>query len=100
MRGFSLLSIENEVLEPDDVIIAGVSYEEGYKFNKLLAEKGLHNVVYYNTIPMSLVTHETILSHKKSVLLALPLLDVFYENDKSQCSALQETFPGMHIINK
>ena len=101
MRGFSFPSIVNakEHFNTKSVIITGISYEEGDKFNALLASKGIYNVVYYNPTPKSLITFETIVEHKIKMIEALPLMDVYFENEEEQLEVLQEKFPGMSFIN-
>ncbi len=101
MRGFSLLSVSpnSTILNQDDIIIAGMSYEGGVNFNRLLYTRGIFNIVYYNTVPESLVTFETILEHKIKMLTLFPMLDSFFESDLEQFKALKSQFPGMEFIN-
>jgi len=102
MRGFSFPSLEGKYnnLKEDDIIITGISYEDAIKFNKLLYSKGIYNAIYYNPAPNSLVTFETIVEHKLTMLEALPLLDAYFESDIDQYEVLVDTFPGMLIINE
>ena len=87
---------------PDDIIITGRSFEEMKETLDMLNEKGIKNIVYFNSLKYEAKTRESSGIHKANTINNLNgkgwNIQIAYEDDPIQAKIINELCPGIKIV--
>jgi hypothetical protein len=86
----------------NDVIITGRSYEEAPETLKMLEDRGIFNVVFFNLLPFDQKTRKTSGDHKASIINGLLgygcKIGCHFEDDKTQAAVIRRKCPVPVIL--
>jgi hypothetical protein len=87
---------------PFDIIITGRSYEERPETEKMLAERGIDNVVYFNLTKFDDKTREDSGYHKGITIAHLKTvgyeIGIHFEDDPIQAGVIKIIHPELNIV--
>lgn len=88
---------------PNDIIITGRSFEEAHYVYDVLAERGLKNPVYFNTMRKEGRKREDSGVHKADIIQLLEhngiKLEKFFEDDPIQIAEIKAVHPDLPIVH-
>jgi len=88
---------------PNDVIITGRSYEERDETIKMLEDRGIDNIVFFNPLCFDAKNRKTSGEHKANILKSLKrvglTIDLFFEDDPIQIKEIKEGAPWVKIVH-
>jgi|SRR5687768_5284785 len=87
---------------PNDIIITGRSFEEREETNKMLYERGITNMVFFNPLPFDQKTRETSGQHKARIISQILAdgneIGCHFEDDPTQAMEIKKVHLHLPIV--
>jgi hypothetical protein len=87
---------------PTDIIITGRSFEEELETSAMLADRGIKNSVFYNSLTYDQKSRETSGKHKAKIIKWLfsngTKVLVHFEDDEVQAEVIRRECPDVHVV--
>ena len=83
-----------------DIIITGRSFQEEEETKAMLRDMGIHNKVYYNSLPFERKTRESSGRHKANVLNNFEgEITIHFEDDPVQIAVIKKYCPWLNVVH-